>query len=61
MFTYGTYVGIQDNTGHNNGLWKIFQDYRLEKFSEPVAPILTGVVHTSQVWHGIKYQKLKIC
>ena len=35
--TYGTYV----NVGHNNGLCKIFQDYRLEKFSEPVALLLT--------------------
>ena len=37
--------GTSVNTGHNNGLWKIFQYYRLEKFSEPVygaiAPILT--------------------
>ena len=33
----GTFV----NTGHTNGLWKIFQDYRLEKFSEPVSPLLT--------------------
>ena len=37
LVTDGTYV----NTGHNNGLWKIFQDFRLYKFSEPVAPILT--------------------
>ena len=36
LVTDGTYV----NTGHNNGLWKIFQDYRLEKFIEPLAPIL---------------------
>ena len=28
------------NTGHNNGLWKIFQYYRVEKFSEPVAHLL---------------------
>ena len=33
--------GTSVNTGHNNGFWKIFQDYRLEKFSEPVAPLLT--------------------
>ena len=32
--------GTSVNTRHNNGLWKIFQDYRLEKFSEPVAPLL---------------------
>ena len=37
MMTYGTYV----NDGHNNGLWKIFQDYRLEKFSKPVSLLLT--------------------
>ena len=37
LVTYGTSV----NTGHNNGFWKIFQYYRLEKFSEPVAPIFT--------------------
>ena len=37
LITYGTSV----NTGHNIGLWKIFQDYRLEKFSEPIAPLLT--------------------
>ena len=29
------------NTGHHNGLGKIFQDYRLEKLSDPVAPLLT--------------------
>ena len=23
------------NTDHNNGLWGIFQDFRLEKFSNP--------------------------
>ena len=28
------------NTEHNNRLWKIFQDYRFEKFSEPVATLL---------------------
>ena len=33
LVTGDTYV----NTGHNNGVWKISQDYRLEKFSEPVA------------------------
>ena len=33
--------GTSVNTGNNNGLWNIFKDYRLEKFSEPVAPILT--------------------
>ena len=33
--------GTSVNTEHNNGLWKIFQDCRLEKFSEPVAPLLT--------------------
>ena len=39
------------NTGHNNGLWKIFQYYRLETFSEPVAPILTiwCCAHTSSL------------
>ena len=36
LMTGGTSV----NTGHNNGLWKIFQAYRLEKFNEPVAPLL---------------------
>ena len=33
--------GTSVNTGNNNGLWNIFQHYRLEKFSEPVAPLLT--------------------
>ena len=33
--------GTSVNTGYNNGLWKIFQYYRLEKFSEPVALIHT--------------------
>ena len=37
LVTYGTSV----NTGHNNGLWKIFKAYRLKKFSESVAPLLT--------------------
>ena len=37
LVTNGTSV----NTEHNNGLWKIFQYYRLEKFSEPVAPAIT--------------------
>ena len=37
LVTNGTYV----NTEHNNGLWKIFQYYRLEKFSEPVDPLFT--------------------
>ena len=37
LVTYGTSV----NTGHNNGLWKIFQAYRLKKFSEPVTPLHT--------------------
>ena len=37
LMTDGTYV----NTGHNNGLWNIFQYYRLEKFSQPLAPLLT--------------------
>ena len=32
--------GTSVNIGHNNGLWKIFQNYILEKFSEPVAPLL---------------------
>ena len=60
MVTDGTSINI----GHNNGLWKIFKYYRLEKFSEPVLLYLRyGVVHTRQVWHGrqiMKYQKLKI-
>ena len=33
--------GTSVNTRYNNGLWKIFQYYRLEKFSEPVDPLLT--------------------
>ena len=33
--------GTSVNTGNNNGVWKIFQDYRLEKLSEPVAPLFT--------------------
>ena len=33
--------GTSVNTGHNNCLWKIFREYRLEKFSETVALILT--------------------
>ena len=33
--------GTSVNTGHNNGLWKIFQACRLKKFSEPVAPLIT--------------------
>ena len=33
--------GTSVNTEHNNGLWKIFQDYILEKFSETVALLLT--------------------
>ena len=33
--------GTSVNTGNNYGLWKLFQDYRLEKFSEPVSPLLT--------------------
>ena len=33
--------GTSVNTGHNYGLWKIFQDYILVTFSEPVAPLLT--------------------
>ena len=33
--------GTSVNTGHNNSLWKIFQDYRLEKFSETVSLLLT--------------------
>ena len=36
LVKYGTYV----NTGHNNDLCNTFQDYRLEKFSELVAPLL---------------------
>ena len=34
-------TGTSVNKGHNYGLWKIFQDYRLVTFSEPVAPLLT--------------------
>ena len=59
------------NIGHNKGLWKIFQDYRLEKFSEPVASLITiwCCAYTTyvirQVWHGrqqsMKHQKLTIC
>ena len=36
LLTDGTSV----NTGHNNDLWNIFQEYRLEKFSELVASLL---------------------
>ena len=32
--------GISVNTGHNNDLWNICQEYILEKFSELVAPLL---------------------
>ena len=32
--------GTSVNIRHNNGLWNIFQEYRLEKFSEYVAPLL---------------------
>ena len=28
--------GTSVNTRYNNGLWNIFQEYRLDKFSEPV-------------------------
>ena len=36
--------GTSVNTGHNNSLWKIFQDiyYRLDKFSETV-DLLIGI------------------
>ena len=45
--------GTSVNTGHINGLWEIFQDYRLENFSNPYIIYLQyGVVNTSQVWHG---------
>ena len=49
--------------GHNNSLWKIFQDYKLEKFSELVAPLLTiwCCAHQSSLaWKAArnKYQKL---
>ena len=40
LVKYGTSV----NTGNNNGVWKIFQDYRLEKLSEPVA-------HLHKIWY----------
>ena len=58
--------GTSVNTGYNNGLWKIFQDYRLEKFSEPVAHLLTiwCCAHKlSLAWkeQAKKYQKLIIC
>ena len=33
--------GTSVNTGNNNGVLKIFQDYSLEKVSEPVAPLFT--------------------
>ena len=33
--------GTSVNTGNNNDLWNIFQDYSYEKFSEPVAPLIT--------------------
>ena len=36
LVTNGTSV----NTGHNNDLWNIFQEYILEKFSELIAPLL---------------------
>ena len=32
--------GTSVNTGYNNDLWNIFQEYILEKFSELVAPLL---------------------
>ena len=45
--------GTSVNTGHNNGLWKIFQDCRLEKFSETVALLLTiwCCAHKSSLAH----------
>ena len=36
LVTCGTSV----HTGHHNGLRKIFQEYKFEKFSELVAPLL---------------------
>ena len=62
LVTCGTSV----NTGHNNGLWKIFKiiDWR-SSASQKLLYLQYGTVHLSQVWHGrqqaIKYHKLKIC
>ena len=57
LVTCGTSV----NTGHNNGLWKIFQDYRFEKFSETVALLLTILccaLKSSLAWKAASFSKL---
>ena len=59
LVTNGTSV----NTGHNNGLWNIFQDYRLEKFSGSVAPILIircGTHKLSLTWKESSNEILEI-
>ena len=56
LVTGGTYV----NTGHTYGLWKIFQDYRLEKFIEPVAPPTYNMILCSQFKSGMKASSNKI-
>ena len=49
--------GISVNTGNNKGVWKIFQDYRLEKFSEPVAPPTYNMVLCTKVKYGMEGSK----
>ena len=58
LVTYGTSV----NPRHNNGLWKIFQDYRLEKFSDLVAPLLIiwFCAHKSSLSWKVETMKSKI-